>query len=147
MPALALNGTKIKVTPYDGIQIVKAPGVSEFLDDPSPFYVRVDGKLHEGGQLIGVFGPVVGGHSRYQGLVATLLLRLENSEWHHDNRSAANFKVGSSVARPNGKYPFYHPDGTDIEGFPFIIRYASLDARDNEETEINAAMENSSCKQ
>jgi len=77
----------------------------------------------------------------YRGHPATLLARLDHSDWRRDNRSAANFKVGRSVARPNGKFPFYHPEGTDVEGFPFILRYDSLDSRQGDEPEVNSALE------
>jgi hypothetical protein len=97
--------------------------------------------MEEAGEIIGVFGDVVSGHQRYQGKTATLLVRLDHSDWRRDNRSAANFKVGRSVARPNGKHPFCHPEGTDIEGFPFIIRFGSVDSRSGGESEVNSALE------
>jgi hypothetical protein len=141
MPAIAEIGTEVRVTPGDDVQIVYAPGKHEFTDDRSYFVVRVAGLIEESGKVIGVFGDVVSGHSIYQGQTATLFVRLDNSDWRRDNRSAANFKVGRGVARPNGKHPFYHPEGTDIEGFPFIIRYASLDSRSSGEPEVNSALE------
>ena len=141
MPAIATIGTEVKVTPSDDVQIVTAPGKHEFTDDRSPFALRVAGIIEEGGEIIGVFGDVVSGHQRYRGQTATLLARLEHSNWRRDNRSAANFKVGRSVARPNGNHPFYHPDGTDIEGFPFIIRFGSLDSRNGDEPVVNSAIE------
>ena len=139
MPAIAAIGTVVKVTPSDELQIVTAPGEHEFTDDQSPFFLRVAGIIEENGEIVGVFGNVTSGHHRYQGQTATLFVRLDHSNWRRDNRSAANFKVGRSVARPNGNHPFYHPEGTDIDGFPYVIRYGSLDARSGDESEVNSA--------
>ena len=140
MPPIAQVGVEVRVTPDDDVQIVHAPGKYEFTKDRSPFSMRVAGIMEESGEIIGIFGDVVAGPERYQGQVATLLLRLDHSDWRRDNRSAANFKVGQTVARPNGKHPFYHPEGTDIDGFPFIIRFGSLDSRRGEEPEVNSAL-------
>jgi hypothetical protein len=139
MPAIAIIGTEIRVTPSDDVQIVLGPGKHEFTDDRSPFSLRVAGVIKEAGEIIGVFGDVISGHQRYRGQTATLFVRLDRSDWRRDNRSAANFKVGRSVARPNGKHPFYHPEGADIEGFPFMIRFGSLDSRSDDEPEVNSA--------
>jgi hypothetical protein len=141
MPPIAKIGTEVHVTPADELQIVFGPGNSQFIDDRSPFSVRVTGLLEEDGNIIGVFGDVLTGHERYRDQIATLLVRFDHSDWRRDNRSGANFKVGSTVARPNGKHPFYHPEGTDIEGFPFILRFASLDSRSGDEPTINSALE------
>jgi len=134
-------GTEVKVTPDDDVQIVLSPDTHEFTRDRSPFSLRVAGVLEESGEVIGVYGGVLSGHERYRGQIATLLVRLDHCDWRRDNRSAANFKVGRSVARPNGRHPFYHPDGTDIEGFPFLIRFGSLDSRSGDEAEIDSACE------
>ena len=141
MPAIAIIGAEVRVTPGDDVQIVLGPGKHEFVDDRSPFSLRVTGIMEDAGKIIGVFGDVISGHERYRGLIGTLLVRLDHSDWRRDNRSAANFKVGRSVARPNGKHPFYHPDGSDIEGFPFIIRFGSLDSRSGDEPEVNSALQ------
>lgn len=141
MPAIAKIGTEVRVTPGDDVQIVFAPGKHEFFDDRSPFSLRVAGTMEESGKIIGVFGDIISGHHRYQGQIATLLVRSDHSDWRRDNRSTANFKVGRSVARPNGKHPFAHPEGTDVDGFPFVIRYGSLDSRMGHEPEVNAALE------
>ena len=141
MPAIARIGTEVRVTPGDDVQIVYASGKHEFIDDRSCFAVRVAGVIEESGKVIGVFGDVISGHSRYQAQIATLFVRLDHSDWRRDNRSAANFKVGRNVARPNGKHPSYHPEGSYIEGFPFIIRYGSLDSRSEGEPEVNSAID------
>lgn len=141
MPAISEIGTEVRVTPADDVQIIFAPGKHEFTDDRSPFSLRVGGTLEEAGEIIGVFGDVISGNQRYLGQIATLLVRLDHSDWRRDNRSSGNFKVGRTVAHPNGRHPFYHPEGTDIDGFPFIIRYGSLDSRSGDETEVNSALE------
>ncbi|MDF1741192.1 MAG: hypothetical protein P1U86_18670 [Verrucomicrobiales bacterium] len=143
MPAIGEVGTEITVTPYEGVQMVKGPGVSEDVDDPTPFCLRVEGTLIESEKVIGVFGPVIAGPDRYTDLTATLFLRLMGSNWLRDNRSAGQFKVGMSVARMNRKHPFYHPEGSDMEGYPFFCRYGSLDSRSEGEQEINSAKDQS----
>ena len=139
MPPIATIGSLVEVTPSDEIQIVFGPKNSEFVNDRTPFSLRVEGLIHEKEKLTGVFGPVLAGHQRYRGLTATLFLRLDNSDWTRDNHSAAGFKVGRGPAKPNGKHPVSHPDGTDIEGFPFIVRYGSIDSRVGNERVINSA--------
>jgi hypothetical protein len=141
MPAIAHIGTEVRVTPDDDVQIVHGPGKHEFANDRAPFSVRVAGIMEQSGQIIGVFGDVLSGHQRYRGHTATLLVRLDHSDWRRDNRSSANFKVGRGVARLNGKHPFYHPEGTDIEGFPFVIRFGSLDSRSGDEPVVNSALD------
>ncbi len=140
MPPISHLGAIITVTPSDEIQVVTGPGDFKFINDLTPFLVRVTGAIREDTRIVGVFGPVTGGAERYQGLVATLLLRLDNSDWTRDNRSAAQFKVARTPAALNGRHPFYHPEGTDVP-FPFIARYGSLDSREEGESEINSAKE------
>jgi hypothetical protein len=125
--AIASIGTVVRVTPGDDLQVVRGLGDQEWVDDRSPFRVRVSNILREDGILIGVSGPVIDGHPRYHGLVATLLTRIDDSHWETDTRSGVNFKVGPSVARRVGGLPHSHPDGTLIDGFPFIVRYGNID--------------------
>jgi hypothetical protein len=124
---IASIGIVVKVTPGDEVQIVRGKGDHEFVEDRSPFRVRVSEILREEGVLIGVSGPVVDGHPRYQGLVATLLTRIDGSDWETETHSGANFKVGRSVARPVAGVHHAHPDGTAIDEYPFIVRYGSID--------------------
>src|SRR6266446_6544325 len=122
MPPISQLGAMLTVTPSDEIQVVIGPGNSQFIDDPTPFSVRVTGAIREDTKIIGVFGPITGGAERYRGLVATLFVRLDNSDWTRDNRSAAQFKVARTAATLNGKHPFYHLEGSDVP-FPFMSRY------------------------
>ncbi len=141
MPAIGQIASVVTVTPSEPVQVVHELGKHEFIDDRSSFALKVSGLIEEKGRIIGVYGDVISGHERYRGLIATLLIRLENSDWTRDNRSAAQFKVGRSPARPNGKHPYYHPDGTDIDGFPHFVRFGSVDSRAVNERLINSAME------
>ncbi len=141
MPAIADIGSVVTVTPSEDVQVVYSPGRHECIDDRSPFALKVSGVIEEKGEIIGVYGDVISGHERYRGLIATLLLRLDNSDWARDNHSAAQFKVGRSPARPNGKQPFHNPEGTDIDGFPLLMRFGSIDSRVGNEPLINSAME------
>ncbi len=139
MPPIAQMGSVVEVSPSDEIQIVFGLGDYEFVNDRSPFSVTVEGLIRQGEKVIGIYGPVTSGHERYKGLTATLLLRLDNSDWTRDNHSAAGFKVGRGSARPNGRHPVWHPEGTDIEGFPFITRYGTIDSRLGNEQAVNSA--------
>ena len=142
MPPIAKIGSVVEVKPSDEIQIVFGPQLYEFVNDRTPFSMRVEGLIQEKEKVIGVFGPVISGHERYLGLTATLFIRLDNSDWARDNHSAAGFKVGRNPARPNGRHPISHPEGADIDGFPFITRYGSVDARIGDEQTINSAKVN-----
>jgi hypothetical protein len=123
---IASIGSILRVTPGDELQIVHAKGEHEFVDDRFPFRVKVSQFIYEHEILIGVSGPVIDGHPRYQGFMATLLTRLDDSHWELDVRSAANFKIGATVARRIIGIPHGHPDGTVIDSFPYIVRYGSI---------------------
>ena len=127
MPAIATLGSMVTVTPLDDIQVLHGPGNYEMINDLSPFRMTVLGLIEDRGEIVGVYGNVISGHARYLGLVASLFIRLDNSDWKRDNTSHAQFKVGRTPARLNGKYPFYNPDGSDVEGYPVIVRFSSVD--------------------
>ena len=127
MPIATINAI-LTVTPHDLIQIIYGKGNHEFLDDPTPFTMRVSEIMREDDAIIGVVGPVLNGPARYAGMVATLLTRLDGSRWETDMHTQANFKVGPARARRVPDYPHYHPDGTVIDGYPFILRFAGVDA-------------------
>jgi hypothetical protein len=103
--------------------------------------MRVAGDIKEAGEIVGVFGEVIAGHDRYLGQIATLFVRLDNSDWRRDNRSVAGFKVGPSMARLNGKHPFYNPLGSDMEGFPYFVRFGSLNSHTPDEPIVDSALE------
>jgi len=84
--------------------------------------------LQEDGAIIGVAGPVIDGHPRYLGKIATLTIRTDNSHWESDMFSGTNFKVGPTIARRIPAFPLGHPEGTEVDGYPFIIRYGRVDA-------------------
>lgn len=139
MPVIAHIGSVVTVTPSDEIQVVSGPGKHEFIADRSPFAMKVSGLIEEKGKIVGVYGDVVSGHERYRGLIATLLTRWDNSDWTRDNHSAAGFKLGRHAARPNGKHPVSHPCVTDMNGFPYMARFASIDSRIGSERLMNSA--------
>ena len=120
-------GVQVRVTPGDVIQLIRRKGDHEFIDDRTPFVMRVENALWEDGRLIGVFGPVIAGPSRYLGMVATLLTRLDGSQWEREDHSAANFKVGPTKARRIAGLPHYHPEGTEVDGYPQLLRYGSIE--------------------
>ena len=139
MPPIAQRDSMVTVTPGDDLQIITSPDHCEFVDDRSPFTVKVRDILEEAGQIIGVSGPVISGPPRYHSQVATLLVRFDGSDWSRDNRSAANFAVGRTVAIRVLSFPFSHPDGIKVEGFPVIVRYGTIDARATGEQAVNSA--------
>src|SRR4051794_30035810 len=117
---IATIGEVVRITPGDQLQIVRGKGDCEFVEDRTPFKVRVSDIMREDGVLIGVSGPVIDGHPRYHGLIATLLTRMDDSHWETDIHSGVNFKVGRSVARRVRGFPHGHPDGTEIDSYPYI---------------------------
>jgi len=141
MPAIAEVGSVVTVTPLDEVQVIHGPGNHEYVADRSPFSLKVRGLIEDKGEIVGVYGDVITGHQRYCGMTATLFLRLDNSDWRRDNLSHAQFKVGRGPARLNGKYPYYNPEGTDIDGYPIIMRFASIDSRAPGEPAIDSATE------
>jgi len=124
---IATIGTTLKITPSDELQILHASGDYEFIDDPTPFTMRVETLLHEHGLIIGVAGPVTSGPDRYTDLVTTLLTRLDDSQWESDAHSAANFRVGKSAAYRIPDFPHTHPEGAAIDAYPQIVRYGRVD--------------------
>jgi hypothetical protein len=76
---IATIGVLLTVSPGDALQIVSARDEYEIVDDRSPFTLRVAEILHEDGTIIGVAGPIIDGHPRYLGKIATLTLRTDNS--------------------------------------------------------------------
>jgi len=125
---IASIGSIVKVTPGDELQILHGENDYELVDDLSPFRVRVSDIIREDGVLIGISGPVIDGHERFHGLIATLLIRADHSHWESDVRSLVNFKVGSTVARRVNSYPVWHPEGTLIDSFPYIVRFGVIES-------------------
>jgi hypothetical protein len=127
MPIATINAV-LTVTPHDQVQILRGKGNYEFVDDKTPFRVKVSEVMRESGGIIGVFGPVIDGPSRYSGMIATILTRLDGSHFETDMHTQANFKVGQTSARRVTDYPHSHPEGTVIDGYPQIIRFGGVDA-------------------
>jgi len=127
MPLATINAI-LTVTPHDQLQILSGKGDYEIVDDRTPFRMRVSEVMREGDVIIGVFGPVTDGPSRYTGMTATLLTRLDGSRWETDMHTQANFKVGPTQARRVPDYPHSHPDGTVVDGYPQILRFGGVDA-------------------
>ena len=132
MQAIAEIGSILEVTPQDEIWIRTSAGPCEYVRDFSPFRLRVEGLHEERGSLFGVFGPVVGGAPRYQGLTASVLVRLDDSDWKRDRFTQANFKVGPTSVRRVVAYDFHDPRGTEIDGFPEIGRFGHVEVVDAE---------------
>ena len=141
MPAIATIGAVVTITPGADIQIVLRPDQSKFIDDRSPFSIRVDGILEDDGTIIAIYGDIISGHARYREQIATLFVRVDNADWRIDNRSGSSFKIGQNIANRNAKHHFLHPEGSNIDGLPFIIGYGSVDSRSEDEVDVNCAIE------
>jgi hypothetical protein len=127
MPIATINAV-LTVTPHDLIQILRGKGDYELVDDKTPFRLRVSEVIRESGAIIGVFGPVIDGPSRYSGMIATVLTRVDGADFETDMHTQANFKVGPTSAHRVADYPHSHPEGTVIDGYPQIIRFGGVDA-------------------
>ena len=132
MLAIADIGAVLEVTPQDEIWVKTDAEACECIRDFSPFQMQVEGRFEDHGSLIGVFGSVVGGAPRYQGLVASILVRLDRSDWTQDRLTQANFKVGPSRAERVDGYDFRDPRGIEICGLPVIGRFGRVEVINGE---------------
>lgn len=51
------------------------------------------------------------------------------------------FKNGRFIVRLDGRHLFYHPEGTDVDGFPYFFGYGSFESRSGDKPEVNLALE------
>jgi hypothetical protein len=126
----------IEVTPSDELQYWEDANTDwYFIDDPTPFTFRVEGELRDNNIFYGLFGPVVTGPSRYNDLTVSITLRYDQSDWFTSSSCGAGFSVAPTILRKaldylpedNSNIPFYlHPEGTIIEGFPRMSRFAEI---------------------
>lgn len=128
-------GSILEVTPQEEIWIQSDPDTCEYIRDFSAFRMRVDGLLEENGVLFGVFGPVLSGPGRYQGLLANVTVRLDGSDWRRDVSTQANFKVGPGKVYRIPEFDWRNPVGTEIDGFPVIGRFGRVKVIDMEPSE------------
>jgi len=129
---LTTIGAVIAVTPHD--QVSHDLDESQYaVVDPSPFIFVVDGHLVEDDQLYGVYGPIIAGHKRYENLTCNILKRTRPiPDWREKTVAAVNFKIGPTILKKATCLPlaelgnrsfFYHPDGTEVAGFPVFSTY------------------------
>jgi hypothetical protein len=74
-----------------------------------------------------LFGPVLSGPSRYEGLICNIFVRTDATDWRKETESQVNFKVGPGVATRNHREHFGHPEGTRVEGYPRISRFGLVE--------------------
>jgi RimJ/RimL family protein N-acetyltransferase len=127
MAVIADIGAVLRLTPHDDLQIATGGGVWDFCDDQTPFDFRVQGHLYDGQLFYGLFGPVLSGPSRYEGLICNILVRTDATDWRKETRGQVNFKVGPGVVTRDHRHHFGHPDGTCLEGFPRISRFGLVE--------------------
>jgi hypothetical protein len=130
-------GTVLRLTPHDDLQIALAGGAYRDSDDRTPFYFRVQGHLYDGQIFYGLFGPVLSGPSRYEGLICNILVRTDATDWRKAIRSQVNFKVGPGVVTRNHREHYGHPDGTRLEGYPRISRFGLVEVVEAHPSERN----------
>lgn len=127
MKNLADIGSLVRVTPQDDIWVKNPSEKTEYIDDRTPFFMIVDGRLEDGHMFYGVYGKVTSGPERYSGLICSIITRLVADDWRIKHRSQANFKVGHTPVTRNHEFPFYHPQGTKVEGFPVFGRFGEVE--------------------
>ncbi len=127
MTFIADIGAELRLTPDDDLQIALDEGVYCDSDDRTPFYFQVQGYLYDGQLFYRLFGPVIRGPSRYDGLICNILVRTDATDWRKETQSQVNFKVGRSVVTRNHFGHFSHPDGTRLEGYPRISRFGMVE--------------------
>src|SRR5215207_8885150 len=127
MAVIADIGTVLRLMPQDDLQIALGDGVWDFCNDQTPLTFRVQGHLFDGQLFYGLFGPVVSGPSRYEGLICNILVRTDATDWRKEVRGQVNFKVGPGVVTRNHCHHFGHPDGTRLEGYPRISRFGLVE--------------------
>jgi RimJ/RimL family protein N-acetyltransferase len=127
MTVIADIGVVLRLTPQDDLCIALGDGVYDMCDDQTPFYFQVQGHLFDGQLFYGLFGPVLSGPSRYEGLICSILVRTDATDWRNETRSQVNFKVGPSVVTRNHREHLGHPEGTCLEGFPQISRFGMVE--------------------
>jgi hypothetical protein len=127
MAALGTVGTLVRVTPWDDLFYRPSPEAEwELVTDRTPFVFRVEGWLEDGHIFYGLHGPVVDGPQRYRGLICSIIVRNDGSDWRVESRSSAGFKVGPNVVVRNHMHDFRHPEGTILEGYPRMSRFAEV---------------------
>jgi RimJ/RimL family protein N-acetyltransferase len=127
MAVIADIGTVLRLTPQDDLQIASGDGGWAFCDDQTPFDFRVQGHLYDGQLFYGLFGPVLSGPSRYEGLTCNILVRTDATDWRKETRNQVNFIVGPGVVTRDHRQHFGHPEGTRLEGFPRISRFGLVE--------------------
>jgi hypothetical protein len=146
MIPLATIGALIEVTPRDDVQYF--PDLQSdwtFIEDRSPFFFRVSGELKDQGSLFGLHGPVESGPERYLGLICNILIRYDDSDWRHQCKGGASFKLGPTITERVAEYdpalhddiPFYiHPEGTVVHGHPQFLRYGGIQTVAQDKTKM-----------
>ena len=127
MRTLASIGVKIRLTPWDDIYVkMSEQDVGTYINDPTPFEFRVEGKLEDGQIFYGLYGPVVSGSERYRDLICSIFVREDGSDWRICSRSSAYFKVGPTKATRCHMHDFRHSEGTVVSGLPLISRFGEI---------------------
>ena len=127
MKTLASIGARIRVTPWDDLYVkMTEQDADNYVNDPTPFEFRVEGRLEDGQIFYGLYGPVISGPERYHNLMCSIYVREDGSDWRVTSKSSANFKVGPSKATRCHMHDFRHPEGTEVTGLPLICRFGEI---------------------
>ncbi len=126
MKTLASIGGRIRVTPWDEIYVQMTEQPGSYINDPTPFEFLVEGRLEDGQIFYGLYGPVVSGPERYHNLICNIMVRVDGSDWRISSTCQASFKVGPSKAIRRHYHDFRHPEGTEVSGWPLIVRFGGI---------------------
>ena len=97
MKTLASIGVRIRVTPWDDIYVRTTEEPGNYINDPTPFEFRVEGRLEDGQIFYGLYGPVVSGPERYHNLICSVFVREDGSDWRISSKWGMPMKANSSA--------------------------------------------------
>ncbi len=129
-------GETLKLTPYSELCASYGPDEGEMICDLTPLFFTVDGHLVHKDFLYGIYGKVIEGPSRYDGLICSVMQRCTPfKDWNTVNKDQVNFKVGPTPVRQDDSFDttyydyefFQHPEGTMVDGCPCFLRFGGIE--------------------
>lgn len=115
---LTTIGSVVEVRPWDDICATYSAKHYETIVDRAPFSFKIAALLFENTEIKGFYGPVIASCGRYDGLVCSAIVRVDDPSWTRRSSTIALFKVGSTQVRRVPGFEIRHPDGTCIDSYP-----------------------------